>query len=166
VPRKSSFSSETHRETSSHSQTWRYNHYGGTSPMSLGFPRVFSASRRYIPIIPHCLCNRNHAQPSPSRESPLKPRSHIACMLLCARPTAYRPVMAVYIMQALGHPLMLSLSPCLLRSITNRRFITPLRRRERAHGLDGLRSVLWSRRLFWPSKASTRLCPPVGRRGN
>lgn len=91
----------------------RYNHYGGTSPMWSGYPRVFFC----LPPVPSSLfpiVSATIITPSLRGRDITKLGSLLACtcMLLCARPIAYRPAMAAYVLQALNHPPKLSLSPC------------------------------------------------------
>lgn len=91
----------------------RYNHYGGTSPMWSGYPRVFfchpPVHSSLFPIVSATIIT-----PSLRGRDITKLGSLLACtcMLLCARPIAYRPAMAAYVLQALNHPPKLSLSPC------------------------------------------------------
>ena len=116
----------------------------------------FLLSAGTLHIIPHCLCNHNHAQPC--RQETFKSRSRIAC---CYAQYPSRIVRVpsspayTYCKHLHSYPPTLSLSPCF--SVIHHKMGASSRRygaEKGLTGLTGLRSVLWSRsrRLFWPTR--------------
>jgi hypothetical protein len=114
----------------------------------------FLLSAGTLHIIPHCLCNHNHAQPC--RQETFKSRSRIACCYAQYPSHIVLPSSQhTYCKHLHSYPPTLSLSPCF--SVIHHKMGASSRRygaEKGLTGLTGLRSVLWSRsrRLFWPTR--------------
>lgn len=122
--------------------------------MWFGSPRVFFCLPPvHLHIIPHCLCNHNHAQPC--RQEIIKPRSRIACCYAQDPSRIVLPSSHTYCKHLHSYPPIPSLSPCF--SVIHHRWAlhhAATAPEKKLTGLAGLRSVLWSRsrRLFWPAR--------------
>lgn len=115
VPRKSSFSSETrHVKPPAIHTTSRYNHYGGTSPMCFGFPRVFFLLSAGTPISSFSIVSATRVTPSLSQQRITScmclhaimrkyPSRIIPQHTYCKHNLATRPLSVIYHKWALHH---------------------------------------------------------------